>query len=107
MPSTTADWMNIVDTFDKMWNFPHCLGALDGKHILMQSPINSGTKYYNYKSSFSIVLMALVDAEYNFLFVDIGCQGGVSDGGVFKNCQLYKDLEKNNLNLPSPLYLKG
>lgn len=102
MPSTTADWMNIADTFNKIWNFPHYLGALDGKHILMQSRINSGSKYYNYKSSFSIVLMAVVDADYNFLFVDSGCQGGVSDGGVFKNCQLYKDLEKNNLNLPSP-----
>lgn len=90
MPSTTADWMNIADTFDKMWNFPHCLGALDGKHILMQSPINSGSKYYNYKSSFSIVLMALVDAEYNFLFVDIGCQGGVSMGAYLRTASCTK-----------------
>lgn len=46
--------------------------------------------------------MALVDAEYNFLYVNIGCQGGVSDGGVFKNCQLYKDLERKKLNFPAP-----
>ena len=51
--------------------------------------------------------MALVDADYNFIFVDIGIQGGVSDGGVFKNCQLYKDLEKKKLNLPVPSILPG
>lgn len=46
--------------------------------------------------------MALVDAEYNFIYVDIGSQGGVSDGGVFKNCTLYKNMEKKKLNLPMP-----
>lgn len=40
------------------------------------------------------MLISLVDADYNFMFVDIGCQGGVSDGGVVKNCQWYKNLTK-------------
>lgn len=51
--------------------------------------------------------MALVDADYNFLYVDIGCQGGVSDGGVFKNCQLYKDLAEQKLHFPAPSILPG
>ncbi|CAH1987006.1 unnamed protein product [Acanthoscelides obtectus] len=97
VPSTTDEWLKIAEKFNETWNFPHCLGALDGKHIPLQCPINSGSIYYNYKSNFSIVLMALVDGDYNFIFVDVGCQGGVSDGGVFKNCQLYKDMEKNIL----------
>lgn len=46
--------------------------------------------------------MAVADADYNFIFVDIGCQGRISDGGVFKNCELYKKMEKGNLNLPEP-----
>lgn len=49
--------------------------------------------------------MALVDASYKFIFVDIGCNGRVSDGGVFKNCNLYKALEESRLNIPKPVVL--
>lgn len=54
-----------------------------------------------------IVLFALVDANYNFLFVDVGSQGRISDGGVFKNSRLYKLLQSNVLNLPTPEPLEG
>jgi len=93
--------------FETTWNYPNCIGSMDGKHVVLQSPMNSGTEYFNYKSCFSIVLFALVDADYNFLFVDIGCQGRISDGGVFKNSELNKKIESGKLNLPSPVPLPG
>lgn len=46
------------------------------------------------------MLFAIVDANYNFIYVDVGCQGRISDGGVFKNSSLYKMLEKGKLNIP-------
>lgn len=64
--------------------------------------MNSGSEFYNYKNFFSIVLLALVDAQYNFLYVNVGCQGRISDGGVFKGCELFRRLEKNLLKLPKP-----
>ena len=45
--------------------------------------------------------MALVGADYKFIFVDIGCQGRLSDGAVFKNSQLYKKTVNIGLNLPA------
>jgi len=42
------------------------------------------------KNTFSIVLFALVDAKYKFMFVDAGYQGRIADSGAFTNTELYK-----------------
>ena len=56
--------------YQALWSFPHAVGAIDGKHVVLQCPRNSASEYFNYKNAFSIVLFALVDANYNFMFVD-------------------------------------
>ena len=97
----------MAEQFDSRWNLPHCCGALDGKHVNIIPPANSGSYYYNYKQRFSIVLMALVDADYKFIFVDIGCNGRVSDGGIFRESTLSAALESNALDFPPPEPLPG
>ena len=82
MPTPTrTTWSQIVNDFWDLWNFPNCIGAIDGKHVKVQAPPNSGSKFFNYKHSFSVVV--LVDASYKFTVVDIGLYGRNSDGGIF------------------------
>ena len=100
MPSTQEEWRKIAYDYEQQWNFNHCIGSLDGKHIVIQSPMNSGSEFYNYKQYFSIVLMVLVDANYCFLFVDCGSQGRLSDGAVFRNSELYRRIEENQIHFP-------
>lgn len=107
IPSSPTAWLEIADAFETLWNFPHCVGAIDGKHILLQNPINSGSDFFNYKSQFSIVLLAVVDGNYNFLFADVGCQGRISDGGVFNATKFYEMMSTNMLNLPPSKELPG
>ena len=57
--------------------------------------------YFNYKGTFSIVLMALVDAEYCFIAVDIGNYGSNSDGAIFRDSKLGKGLENGSLHVPN------
>ncbi|CAK1599439.1 unnamed protein product [Parnassius mnemosyne] len=64
MPSNEEEWLAVSQEFDEKWNFPHVLGAMDGKHVVLQAPFNSGNDYDNYKLFPSIVLFALVDANY-------------------------------------------
>ena len=87
------------------WNFPNCLGALDGKHIAIKAPEHSGSMFCNYKGFFSIVLLALVDADYKFIFVDVGSNGRISDRGVLRESCLQAALDTNSLAIPPPACL--
>jgi hypothetical protein len=61
----------------------------------------SGSYFWTYKSLNSLVLMAIVNANYEFIYCDTGTNGQVLDGGVIENTAFYKLLNVN-LNLPSP-----
>lgn len=80
---------------------------MDGKHIAIVCPPNSGSTYFNYKHFFSIVLFAVVNAHYQFLYVHVGCQGRISDGGVFKHTAFGKAVLDQTLHLPEPEPLPG
>ena len=99
-PSTKTEWKKVADLFQRRWNLPNCLGALDGKHIVIKLPIRSGGEFFNYKHTFSIVLMALVDADYKFLYMNVACNGRVSDGGVFEGCTLQQALARRSSMFP-------
>nr|CAI5826517.1 unnamed protein product [Callosobruchus analis] len=47
-PESSFEWREIAKEFEARWNFPHCCGALDGKLILLQAPLKSGSEYFNY-----------------------------------------------------------
>ena len=87
--------------FEDKWNFPHCLGSIDGKHVNIIPPNGSGSRYYNYKGQHSLVLMAIVDANYQFILCDFGTNGRISDGGVLQNTSFFEKLERNQLNIPA------
>lgn len=85
-----------------LWNVPNCIGAMDGKHIEFKAPLSQGSLYHNYKGTNSIVLLALVNAHYQFIYVNVGVNGRVSDGGVFRESDLakYTNDPRNPLNVP-------
>lgn len=87
--------------------FPNCLGALDGKHVRIQKPFNSGSLYFNFKSYLSTVLMAVVNANYEFVMIDVGSYGHISDSGIFKNVPFGQKLLNNELDLSEPAAYPG
>ncbi|XP_035223705.1 protein ALP1-like [Stegodyphus dumicola] len=100
-------WLRIAQQYETLWQFPHCLGSIDGKHVIIQAPPRTGSTYYNYKGSFSIVLMAVADAKYKFIIVDIGAASHQSDGGIFINSTFGKALDEEALNLPKSSPVRG
>uniref|UniRef100_A0A5G3JZG2 DDE Tnp4 domain-containing protein n=1 Tax=Xenopus tropicalis TaxID=8364 RepID=A0A5G3JZG2_XENTR len=100
-PETSEEWQVIAQQFNDYWNFPNCGGAIDGKHIRINPPPNSGSYFFNYKGFFSIVLLAIVNANYEFIMVDIGKNGRLSDGGVIEQTHFNQKLKSKQLNLPT------
>lgn len=107
VPTTQQEWKEVAHLFEKEWDFPNCVGAIDGKHVLMQAPARAGSSFFNYKGTHSIVLMAVCDAHYKFLMVDIGDRGRESDGSVFASCNIGQAINERRLNLPEGRVLDG
>lgn len=95
----------MADGFPKRWNFPNCVGAIDGKHVVIKAPPVSGSYYFNYKGSHSIVLMAICNANAEFIYVDVGKNGRVSDGGVWGNSPISAHIESGTAGLPNDAVL--
>ena len=103
-------WLKIAADFCAQFHFTHCLGAIDGKHLfgLKKKTTNySGSKFFNYKGFFPIVLLAVIDASGKFVIADVGFCGGNSDGGVFSRSSFGKRLLENKLHLPADAVLPG
>ena len=102
-----AKWEEVERGFRTRWNFPNCCGAVDGKHVVMTCPYNSGTLFYNYKGTYSINLMALVDWNYRFLCVDVGAYGSNSDSPVFAHSSFGRRFLFNDFDMPPAKEIPG
>ena len=81
-PTLPEDWLLAESVFRQRWNFPR---ALDGRHIPIRCPQGGGSLFRNCKGFLSIVLMALLDGDYKFLWVDVGA---ASTSATFQTCHM-------------------
>ncbi|XP_011050048.1 PREDICTED: uncharacterized protein LOC105143422 isoform X1 [Acromyrmex echinatior] len=94
-PPTEVEWKEICTDFLNLWNLPNCVEAIDGKHIMIQALPNSGSMYFNYKKTLSLVLMAACNARYRFMLFDVDAYGSDSEGGILSRSTFGKALYKH------------
>ena len=99
-PTLSEDWLLVESVFRQRWNFPHALGALDGRHIPIRCPQGGGNLFCNCKGFHSIVLLALMDGDSKFLWVDLGAAGSTSDAEIFKHTNLRHKIEDGSIGFP-------
>ncbi|XP_066462392.1 uncharacterized protein [Eleutherodactylus coqui] len=101
-PPTAARWSEIADGFRSTAQFPHCLGALGGKHISVWKPPRSGSRYHRSKQYLSVVLSALADSNYQFVMVDIGTHSNMADARVSMASRMGQLLQSQQHFFPPP-----
>jgi hypothetical protein len=69
-----APWLNWVQK-------KSCIGEIDGNHIRLITPSGSRSLYYNYKHYLSIDLLAVCDADYKLIYIDVGAYQKCNDSG--------------------------
>lgn len=107
-PQSEEDWQEITDNWFRRWNFPHVIGAIDGKHVACRAPANSGSEYYNYKGFFSVILLAVVTSDYKFIWIDVSGKGSTSDAHLYNASALKEGLQNNDfVGFPKPAPIPG
>ena len=106
-PTTAEGWKEIAASYFSRWNFHHVLGALDGKHIRIRCPANGGSQFYNYRGHHSIVLLALVDANHRFTWVQVGAPGAASDTQLWNESTLRDAVITNSIDISHQGSLPG
>lgn len=133
---TRETMVQISEDFFNRWQFPNCIGAIDGKHISVQCPPKTGSQFYSsYKKRFSIILIAACDAKYRFTWVDVGdygeylCDnhrdiitciiltyvsftftspaGSQSDGGMWASSAFGQAIDADEIDFPFPKEIPG
>uniref|UniRef100_A0A8C6T222 DDE Tnp4 domain-containing protein n=1 Tax=Neogobius melanostomus TaxID=47308 RepID=A0A8C6T222_9GOBI len=101
IPAPTEEmWRAVSAGFWEKWNFPNCIGVIDGKRVNIRAPPNSGSHH------FSINLLAVADADSRFTYIHVhGDYGEASDGGIFSASTLKTGLEQKTLNVPADIPL--
>ena len=102
---TTEYLKSNVKEFENVWNIPRVVGCLDGKHIRIVFPTDSGAMFFSYKKYFSVVLQGLVDANYKVITVDVGSFGKQSDRDTFLASDLFSFIDGKRIIFPEPDFL--
>lgn len=96
IPELSTEYLEtFASDFERNANFLHCLGAVDRKHIRIVCPIRSGFMFFNYKEYHSLVLMAVADSKYRFIYVNVGRFGKDFDPSIFKQSYLLQSILTN------------
>ena len=79
------------------YNFPHCIGGIDGSHIPIVASVEFPADHYNRKGWHCVILQALVDHEYRFMNLSVGYPGRAHDACVLANLVVFQKAQAGNL----------
>lgn len=99
MPESEDDFLRKMEDMNNRWQFPFCWAAIDGCHIPIKCPPGGAEackEYHNFKNFYSIVLMAMVDSSYRFIWGSCGFPGNSHDAVIFQSTGLWENIKEHS-----------
>ncbi len=99
MPTDLPELKESMVSFEELWQFPCCFRAVDGCHVPMKCPggaKESAKEYHNSKNFYSLVIIAMVDAKYRFIWASAGFPANSHDAIIFQSTNIFKEISENN-----------
>ena len=87
-PSSDQEIVDTIHDFLVRYDYPMCIGSVDGTHISVKAPVESQVDYFNYKKFHSIVMLASVNCSLQFTYVNVGAPGRCNDSSVYSGSNL-------------------
>ena len=109
-PKNQGDFSNMMGEMDSEWQFPFTFSAIDGSHLLMKCPPGGPEamkQYHNFKNFYSIILLALVDPKYHFIWASVDAPGNTHDSTLFQSTSLRKKIMAESIVPQSVLEIEG
>ena len=85
MPVTIEDFQEKILDMEELWQFPFSWAAVDGCYFPIKcfpGDQASRKEYHNFNNFYSILVMALVDAKYRFVWGSCGFPGNSHDSVI-------------------------
>ena len=102
-PQNTNELRRKMEEMDEEWQFTCAFAAIDDCHISIKCPaggLESAKEYHNFKTFYSIVMMAMVDAIYIIIWASTGFADNAHDYIIFQATDIYAEIVRGN-RLPS------
>ena len=99
LPKNQEMFINKMVDMEEFWQFPCCWAAVDGCHIPIKCPpggLESCKEFHNFKNFYSLVLMALVDAKYRFIWASCGLPGNSHDSVILQSTTLWQQIKEED-----------
>ncbi len=110
MPKSEADLCKKMHEMEETWQFPCCWSAVDGCHIPIKCPaggLESSKEYQNFKNFYSVILMAMVDYKYRFIWGSCGFPGNTHDSIIFQSTDIWTSIMENEAILKTGKEVEG
>ncbi|CAF1118756.1 unnamed protein product [Rotaria sordida] len=92
-PKSPDEIKYTINGFYTKFGYPMCIGALDGTHFAIKPPLGYEVDYYNYKIYHSIIMLATVNADLLFTYVNRGAPGKCNESSIYNRSTLSQVIE--------------
>lgn len=106
-PTTAAETATEIATFQDYSDLPNIAGAIDGTHIKIKRPRQSGHDYFSRYHQYDVVTQGIVNGRMIFLDVVTGFPGSMHDARVLRNTAIYTKAENGDILANGPMLQIG